>query len=123
MKLQGIVRIAAGPTALEVADSGVAEIVAFPDFDPQGLLNSLTLKRCIGIIHPSVIAAEAAKACQRDKPSSFARQHDARRWLEAKRSFQFVDYMLREGVAITQESMQGVELVYSRLFAEQGLES
>ncbi|MBM7059341.1 hypothetical protein JQX08_01345 [Pseudomonas sp. UL073] len=110
------------PAAVTQALSGVAEIVAFPDFDPQGLLNSLTLKRCVGIIHPSAIAAQAAKACQRDKPSSFAQQHDARRWLEAKRSIQFVDYMLRDGVAITQESMQGVELVHSRLFAAEGLE-
>ncbi|WP_419226505.1 hypothetical protein [Pseudomonas aeruginosa] len=78
----------------------------------------MTLKRCVGIIHPSVTAIQAAKACQRDKPSSFARQHDARRWLEAKRSIKSVDYMLREGIAITQESMQGVELVHSKLFAE-----
>lgn len=74
------------------------------------------------LAHPSVNAAQAAKVCQRDKPSSFSRQHDARRWLEAKRSIQFVDYMLREGLAMTQESMQGVELVHSRLIAEESLE-
>ncbi|HFI2215130.1 TPA: hypothetical protein ACGPO2_001601 [Pseudomonas aeruginosa] len=96
------------PAAVKNALSGVSEVVCFPDYDPQGWMNTLTLKaRTIVLPTSSTIARVVADRL--DKPMDFAKQHEAQNWLRALQ-IEPVEAFLRREVAISQETMAGMAL-------------
>ncbi len=98
------------PAAVTKALAGVTEVICFPDYDPQGLMNSLTQKFATALILPSPQTIDRIVDRQLDKPDDFTRQQGARDWLST-RQYPPVKRLLEQRLAISQESMAGSELV------------
>lgn len=98
------------PAAVTKALSGVKQIICFPDYDPQGWMNTLTAK-ANGIVVPSMSAIDDIVAEEWDKPQDYTKQHVAREWL-GKVNIPRVNDMLARELALSQESMAGMELEY-----------
>lgn len=102
------------PAAVRKALAEVDEVICFPDYDPQGLRNSFTENsRLAGVILPSRSTIETLMAANLNQPEKFAKQENARRWLEAHRSDnESVDFVLSRRVALSQEAMTGCALEF-----------
>ncbi|MFJ3681465.1 hypothetical protein [Pseudomonas sp. NPDC090208] len=98
------------PAAVTRALSGVKNVISFPDFDPQGWMNTLTTK-AQGILIPSENTIAKIVASDRDKPKDYERQDVAREWLKHV-AIPTVQDMLSRKLALSQESMAGMELEY-----------
>lgn len=98
------------PAAVTRALSGVKNVISFPDFDPQGWMNTLTTK-AQGILVPSENTIAKIVASDRDKPQDYERQDVAREWLKNV-AIPTVQDMLSRKLALSQESMAGMELEY-----------
>jgi hypothetical protein len=96
------------PRAVKIALSGIEEMISFPDYDPQGWMNTLTAK-ARAIIVPSPETVSRIVGAKLDKPKDFETQVDARLWL-GKSQIEQVQTMLRDEVAISQESIAGMPL-------------
>jgi hypothetical protein len=101
------------PAAVTKALSGVKRVICFPDYDPQGWMNTLTAK-AHGIVVPSMSAIEDIVSEEWDKPQDYEKQHVAREWLE-KVDLPLVQDMLKRELALSQESMAGMELEFLAL--------
>ncbi|WP_223527290.1 hypothetical protein [Pseudomonas sp. BF-B-26] len=109
------------PAAVTKALSGVKQVICFPDYDPQGWMNTLTA-RAHGIVVPSMSAIESIVFEEWDKPLDYAKQHVARGWLGGV-DLPRVQDMLRRELALSQESMAGMELELLALESPGGLSS
>lgn len=90
---------------------GVDQVICFPDYDPRGLLNSLTQKKGVGLIVPHGTTIDALIGARLTKHDDFDRQSAERTWLQANaRHYQFVDRMLSDRLALSQEAMAGYPL-------------
>lgn len=98
------------PAAVTRALAGVKNVICFPDFDPQGWMNTLTA-RAQGIVVPSANTIAEVVACQLDKPQDYENQDGAREWLQ-RVAIPMVQDMLLRKLALSQESMAGMELEY-----------
>lgn len=99
------------PLAVTQAVNFVDEVVCFPDYDPQGLMNSLTQRKSIATILPSAESISVLTARGLNKSPVFAAQDDARMWLTHNAAnLPYVERMLRERLALSQEGMLGFEL-------------
>lgn len=96
------------PAAVAKVLSGVSRVVCFPDYDPQGWMNTLTAK-AESIVVPSASAIEEIVAEEWDKPQDYENQHVAREWLGRVDTPRVRD-MLERKLALSQESMAGMEL-------------
>lgn len=96
------------PKAVKSALSGIEQLISFPDFDPQGWMNTLTAK-AHAIIIPSAEAVKRIVDAKLDKPRDFDKQLNARIWL-GKHEVEQVRAMLRDELAISQESMAEMPL-------------
>lgn len=103
------------PAAVTRALSGVKQLICFPDYDPQGWMNTLTAK-AHGIVVPSMCAIDNIVAEEWDKPLDYTKQHVAREWLGKVDMPRVYDMLTRE-LALSQESMAGMELEFLRLDA------
>ncbi|AVX22941.1 Uncharacterized protein ALO42_02424 [Pseudomonas syringae pv. atrofaciens] len=101
------------PAAVTRALSGVKNVICFPDFDPQGWMNTLTA-RAQGIVVPSANTIVEIIVSERDKPQDYAKQDVARAWLQ-RVPLPMVQDMLSRKLALSQESMAGMELEYLSL--------
>lgn len=101
------------PAAVTRALSGVRNVICFPDFDPQGWMNTLTAK-AEGILVPSANTIAEIVASQWDKPRDYDKQDVAREWLQ-RVTIPMVQDMLLRKLALSQESMAGMELEYLSL--------
>lgn len=100
------------PAAVTNALRGVDEVVCFPDFDPQGFLNSLTQPGCTGIVMPTWPAVRSLREKGLIKVATFDKQHKARQWLTDRVSaYAPAHTMLVERLAIAQEAMPDCDLV------------
>ncbi|MGO3987219.1 hypothetical protein ABI582_22945 [Pseudomonas sp. SAS7] len=97
------------PAAVTKALSGVRQIICFPDYDPQGWMNTLTAK-AHGIVVPSLNAIREILIEEWDKPKDYERQQVAREWLKGRVDIPLVQSMLEHELALSQESMAGMEL-------------
>lgn len=98
------------PAAVTRALAGVKNVVCFPDFDPQGWMNTLTAK-AQGIVVPSANTIAEIVASKWDKPQDYENQDVAREWLQ-RAPIPMVQDMLLKKLALSQESMAGMELEY-----------
>ena len=102
------------PRAVSAAREGGADLISFPDYDPQGLMNSLTAGASAVVVPAPATIARILEA-RLNKPADFDRQSAAAEWLE-RRGRTIVADMLRRRLAISQESMAGqvLELIALR---------
>lgn len=98
------------PAAVSNALSQVKEVICFPDYDPQGLMNSLTQHHACALIVPAAATIERLLEAGLDKPADFARQHSARDWLRPRQLPVGLRQMLDQEIALSQESMADMEL-------------
>lgn len=99
------------PAAVTKALDGVKRVICFPDFDPQGLMNSLTQRKSIGMVLPSAASIAALSARGLNKAPEFAKQEVARGWLARNAAnLSCVQHMLSERLALSQEAMLGCDL-------------
>jgi hypothetical protein len=98
------------PAAVTKALSEVKRVICFPDYDPQGWMNTLTAK-AQGIVVPSMSAIEDIVSEEWDKPQDYEKQQVAREWL-GKVDLPLVQDMLKRELALSQESMAGMELEF-----------
>ncbi|OUM22677.1 hypothetical protein B8W72_30005 [Pseudomonas putida] len=98
------------PAAVTRALLGVKQVICFPDYDPQGWMNTLTVK-AHGIVVPSMSAIDDIVAEEWDKPQDYTKQHVAREWL-GRMDIPRVNDLLARELALSQESMAGMELEY-----------
>ncbi|QFG30067.1 hypothetical protein F6476_13095 [Pseudomonas umsongensis] len=101
------------PAAVTKALSEVKRVICFPDYDPQGWMNTLTAK-AHGIVVPSMSAIEEIVSEEWDKPQDYQKQQVAREWL-GKVDLPLVQDMLKLELALSQESMAGMELEFLAL--------
>lgn len=94
------------PAAVTQALAHVAEVICFPDFDPQGVRNSLVQPKACAIIVPTeaTIADIVAAGC--DKPQDYEGQTEARLWLR-RQEHPAAQRLIRLQYAISQEAMAG----------------
>lgn len=109
------------PAAVTKALSGVNQVISFPDYDPQGWMNSLTAK-ARGIVVPSMRAINTIVFEEWDKPMDYEKQCVAREWL-GRVDLPRVQDMLRRKLALSQESMAGMELEFLALESPGGFSS
>lgn len=109
------------PAAVTKALSGVNQVISFPDYDPQGWMNSLTAK-ARGIVVPSMRAIDTIVFEEWDKPMDYEKQCVAREWL-GRVDLPRVQDMLRRKLALSQESMAGMELEFLALESPGGFSS
>lgn len=102
------------PAAVTQALAYVAEVICFPDFDPQGIRNSLVQPKACAIIVPTEAAIAGIVTAGRDKPQDYERQSEARLWLRRQEN-PAAQRLIRLQRAISQESMAGYELEVSKL--------
>uniref|UniRef100_UPI003906ADF2 DUF7281 domain-containing protein n=1 Tax=Pseudomonas guariconensis TaxID=1288410 RepID=UPI003906ADF2 len=102
------------PKAVSAARKGISDLISFPDYDPQGLMNSLTAGASAVVVPAPATIARILEA-RLNKPADFDRQSAALEWLE-RRGGAIVADMLRRRLAISQESMAGqvLELIALR---------
>ncbi len=96
------------PKAVSTAREGVAELISFPDYDPQGLMNSLTAGAA-AIVVPTPATIAHILECRLNKPADFDKQAAAVEWLE-REGLPITADMLGRRLAISQESMAGQAL-------------
>lgn len=118
-ELQGVPMLFRGdrqwsPRAVSAAREGISDLISFPDYDPQGLMNSLTAGASAVVVPAPATIAHILEA-RLNKPADFDRQSAAVEWLE-RRGGTIVADMLRRRLAISQESMAGqvLELIALR---------
>jgi hypothetical protein len=109
------------PAAVTKALSKVKRVICFPDYDPQGWMNTLTAK-AHGIVVPSMSAIEDIVSEEWDKPQDYEKQQVAREWL-GKVDLPLVQDMLKRELALSQESMAGMELEFLALEPPEGFSS
>ena len=110
------------PAAVSKALDGVNQIISFPDYDPQGLMNSLTLSKTAGIVLPSRATITALIRRGLNKIPEFRKQEVARSWLVSNaKTYPYVQLMLDERLALSQEAMLGHELVLDAALPVPGL--
>ncbi|MED5609493.1 hypothetical protein VV867_17485 [Pseudomonas sp. JH-2] len=99
------------PAAVAKALAGVRRVICFPDFDPQGLLNSFCTDKADGLVIPTK-KTRSELICRRlDKPHDFTRQVEARDWLRKQRlGLEYVSDLLASETGFSQESMVGLDL-------------
>lgn len=99
------------PKAVSNAIMGVGEVIAFPDYDPQGLMNSFLQTKATGMIIPSMLTVDQLVSRGMNKTPEYQKQEVARQWLASKRiDDECVKRMLDQKLALSQESMLGYEL-------------
>ena len=98
------------PAAVTIALNRVSEVVCFPDYDPQGLMNSLTQHHARALIIPTAITVDSLVKAGLSKPADFAKQQSARDWLRSRQLALPLRRMLDHELALSQESMAGMEL-------------
>lgn len=99
------------PKAVSAARVGITDLISFPDYDPQGLMNSLTAGASAVVVPAPATIARILEA-RLNKPADFDRQSSAVAWLE-RRGCSIAADLLRRRLAISQESMadQVLELI------------
>lgn len=102
------------PRAVSAAREGISDLISFPDYDPQGLMNSLTAGASAVVVPASATIARILEA-RLNKPADFDRQSAAVEWLERGGAAIAADMLCRR-LAISQESMAGqvLELIALR---------
>lgn len=115
-ELQGVPMLFRGdrqwsPKAVSAARVGITDLISFPDYDPQGLMNSLTAGASAVVVPAPATIARILEA-RLNKPADFDRQSSAVEWLE-RRGCSIAADLLRRRLAISQESMadQVLELI------------
>lgn len=99
------------PAAVVKALAGVRRVICFPDFDPQGLLNSFCTDKADGVVIPTKEARSELIRRGLDKPQDFTRQVEARAWLRKQRlGLECVTDLLASETGFSQESMVGLDL-------------
>ncbi len=99
------------PTAVTRAISGVEQVICFPDYDPQGLMNSLTQQHGTGVIIPTDEAVRALCGRGLSKSARYYNQAGAREWLAKQHpTYPPSKAILAGKIAISQEAMLGCEL-------------
>lgn len=97
------------PKAVSAARERVAEVVAFPDFDPQGLMNTLTAGAAAVVVPTAATITQIVDA-RLNKPADFEKQGAAVEWLGKVGGQPIASDMLNRRLAISQESMAGQAL-------------
>ncbi|HCE0605660.1 DUF7281 domain-containing protein [Pseudomonas aeruginosa] len=99
------------PKAVSAARVGITDLISFPDYDPQGLMNSLTAGASAVVVPAPATIARILEA-RLNKPADFDRQSSAVAWLERRGCSIAADLLCRR-LAISQESMadQALELM------------
>jgi len=94
------------PVAVSKAIEGVGQVICFPDYDPQGLMNSLTQRKSVGMLVPSMADIQHLLALKLNKAADFDKQDAARRWLAVHAAhLPCVSFMLNHRVALSEEAM------------------
>lgn len=97
------------PVAVTQALAHVEEVICFPDFDPQGVRNSLVQPKASALILPTEATVAAIVAAGRDKPQDYEGQTEARLWLR-QQNHPAAARLIRLQRAVSQESMVGLPL-------------
>lgn len=99
------------PRAVSAAREGISDLISFPDYDPQGLMNSLTAGASAVVVPAPATIARILEA-RLNKPADFDRQSSAVEWL-ARGGAAIAADMLCRRLAISQETMadQALELL------------
>lgn len=98
------------PAAVTIALTQVPAVICFPDYDPQGLMNSLTQHHARAVIIPTATTVNSLVKAGLNKPADWARQQSARDWLRSRQLALPLRRMLDHELALSQESMAGREL-------------
>lgn len=99
------------PAAVTQAIQSVKGVVCFPDFDPQGLMNSMTQPGCTGIIMPTSGEIDRLHSRNLNKDDTYLEQAQARHWLRTRATgFAPAITVLSREIALAQEAMTGCEL-------------
>jgi len=96
------------PKAVSAAREGISDLISFPDYDPQGLMNSLTAGASAVVVPAPATIAHILEN-RLNKPADFDRQSAAVEWLGRSAAAIAAD-MLHRRLAISQESMAGQTL-------------
>lgn len=98
--------VSQSPKAVTEVVNRVSEVVCFPDYDPQGVMNSLTQSKSSGIVMPDKAGIDLMLAKGLNKDDLFFKQDAAKRWLQTSAStLPYVSDMLSRGIALSQEAM------------------
>jgi hypothetical protein len=107
------------PAAVSRALGLVERIICFPDFDPQGLLNSLCTPKVSAIVCPSGETIENLRRIGLDKHEDFETQAEARHTLRERFAhLPSVAELLSLRTGISQESLPGYGLSLSQVQRE-----
>lgn len=98
--------VSQSPKAVTEVVNRVSEVVCFPDYDPQGVMNSLTQSKSSGIVMPDKAGIDLMLAKGLNKDDLFLKQDGAKQWLQTSAStLPYVSDMLSRGIALSQEAM------------------
>ena len=98
--------VSQSPKAVTEVVNRVSEVVCFPDYDPQGVMNSLTQSKSSGIVMPDKAGIDLMLAKGLNKDDLFFKQDAAKQWLRTSAStLPYVSDMLSRGIALSQEAM------------------
>lgn len=98
--------VSQSPKAVSEVVNQVSEVVCFPDYDPQGVMNSLTQSKSVGIVMPDKAGVDLMLATGLNKDDLFLKQDAAKQWLRTSAStLPYVSDMLSRGIALSQEAM------------------
>lgn len=109
MLFRGSPQVSPAAVTAALASEGILEVICFPDYDPQGLFNSLTLPKVTALLVPTSETIARLVDSNRDKPDDFWRQQQAREWLRSQ-PIPAVQRLLADELALSQESMAGETL-------------
>ena len=111
--------VSQSPKAVTEVVNQAREVVCFPDYDPQGVMNSLTQSKSAGIVMPDKSGIDLMLAKGLNKDDLFFKQDAAKQWLRTNAStLPYVADMLIRGIALSQEAMtqcQTMVVVSTRL--------
>lgn len=98
--------VSQSPKAVAEVVNQVSEVVCFPDYDPQGVMNSITQSKSVGIVMPDKAGIDLMLDKGLNKYDLFIKQDAAKQWLQTSAStLPYVADMLSRGVALSQEAM------------------
>ncbi len=98
--------VSQSPKAVSEVINQVSEVVCFPDYDPQGVMNSITQSKSVGIVMPDKAGIDLMLAKGLNKNDLFLKQDGAKQWLQTSAStLPYVSDMLSRGIALSQEAM------------------
>lgn len=98
--------VSQSPKAVTEVVNQVGEVVCFPDYDPQGVMNTLTQSKSAGIVVPDKEGIDLLLTKGLNKNDLFSKQDAAKQWLRTSAStLPYVADMLSRRIALSQEAM------------------